>query len=234
MTISAYADIKATEYFMLNTVNLEKTVNKFDFIFSIAVAKCKNVANIGFIVDSSGSLRREYGKEKEFVKQLAESFEISEAGSRAGVVTFSYHAKLSIAMNQHTSVKDFNKAVDEEPLMGYTTRIDKALQLAKEQLMVGARSDAPRIVFLLTDGSQTASADAVDPAIVAKQLRDDGIQLIVIGIGKKTKVAELQAIAGNNANVYLAKDFDELKSTEFVQKISKVGCDKGQFCLYYF
>ncbi len=201
-------------------------------MFLIAVPYCKNIANIGFIVDSSGSLRRDYGKEKEFVKQLAESFEISRAGSRAGVVTFSNDAKLSIAMNQYTSVKDFNKAVDDEPLMGYTTRIDKALQLAKERLMVGARSDAPRIVFLLTDGSQTKSSNAKDPtpnpAIVAKQLREEGVQLIVIGIGKKVKVAELQAIAGNNANLYFAKDFDELKSRDFVQRISKASCENGK------
>ncbi len=179
-------------------------------------------------MDSSGSLSTQYGKEKEFVKQLAEAFEISEAGSRAGVATFSYYAKLSIAMNQHRSVNEFNEAVDKEPLMGSLTRIDRALVLAKEQLMVGARSDAPRIVFLLTDGSQTASVDAMNPAIVARQLRDDGIQLIVIGIGKKIEVAELQAIAGNKANLYLAKDFDELKSREFVQRISKASCDKGK------
>ena len=187
------------------------------------------MANIGFIVDSSGSLRREYQKEKEFVKEIAKSFEISSPGSRAGVVTFSYNAELSIGMNEHKSVEEFNKAVDALPLFGSTTRIDKALKLAKEKLMVGARSDAPKLIFLLTDGSQTASADAVDPAILAKDLRDDGIQLIVIGIGKNTKPSELERIAGQKANVYLAKDFDELQSSSFVQNISRIGCKKGSY-----
>ncbi len=193
------------------------------------MSKCKNVANIGFIVDSSGSLRRHYGKEKEFVKQIAEAFELSEAGSRAGVVTFSYHAELSIGMNKHNNVKDFNNAVDGLPLFGSTTRIDKALKLARQQLMVGARTDAPRLVFLLTDGSQTRSADAEDPAIISKELIDDGIQLIVIGIGRNVKVAELESIAGKKSNVYLAKDFDELQSRSFVETVSNSGCKKSKY-----
>ena len=186
------------------------------------------MANIGFIMDSSGSLRRDYGKEKEFVKELAQSFEISAAGSRAGVVTFSYNAEVSIRMDEFKKLADVKKAVDSIPLMGYTTRIDKALRLAKEKLMTGARKDAPKLVFLLTDGSQTKDSDAVDPAVLAKELRDDGIKLIVIGIGKGTKLDELERIAGASSNVYLAKDFNELMSSVFVQNIAKAGCKKSK------
>ncbi len=190
--------------------------------------KCENVANIGFIMDSSGSLRRDYGKEKEFVKELAQSFEIGEAGSRAGVVTFSYNAEVSIRMDEFKKLADFKKAVDSIPLMGYTTRIDKALRLAKGKLMIGARKDAPKLVFLLTDGSQTKDNDAVDPAVLAKELRDDGIKLIVIGVGKGTKLDELERIAGVSSNVYMANDFNELMSSVFVQNVAKAGCKKSK------
>lgn len=190
--------------------------------------KCENVANIGFIMDSSGSLRRDYGKEKEFVKELAQSFEIGEAGSRAGVVTFSYNAEVSIRMDEFKKLADFKKAVDSIPLMGYTTRIDKALRLAKGKLMIGARKDAPKLVFLLTDGSQTKDSDAVDPAVLAKELRDDGIKLIVIGVGKGTKLDELERIAGVPSNVYMANDFNELMSSVFVQNVAKAGCKKSK------
>lgn len=190
--------------------------------------KCENVANIGFIMDSSGSLRRHYGKEKEFVKALAQSFAIAEAGSRAGVVTFSYNAEVSIRMDQFKKLADFKKAVDSIPLMGYTTRIDKALRLAKGKLMIGARKDAPKLIFLLTDGSQTKDSDAVDPAVLAKELRDDGIKLIVIGIGKGTKLDELERIAGTSSNVYMAKDFNALISSAFVENVAKAGCRKSK------
>ena len=185
------------------------------------------MANIGFIVDSSGSLRRDYNKEKEFVKEIAASFGLGDAGSRAGVITFSYEAKLSIGIDQFNNVNDFNKAVDDIPLMGYTTRIDKALKLAKEKLFLGSRKGATNILILLTDGSQTPDKDAVNPAVIAKELTDDLTKLIIIGIGKGVKLNELRSIAGNPSNVYLAKDFDLLRSSEFVQKISGVMCKSG-------
>ena len=188
------------------------------------------MANVGFIVDSSGSLRRHYEKEKEFVKELAKSFDISQAGSRAGVITFSYNAELSIGMNTHKNVDDFNKAVDSIPLMGYTTRIDKALALAKKSLMTtGVRADVPRIVFLLTDGTQTKDADAVDPSKLADELRAEGIKLFVIGIGKGVNKEELKRIAGGvQSNLFLAEDFEQLRSTGFVQDVARKGCKKGE------
>ena len=79
---------------------------------------------------SSGSLRKDYGKEKNFLKVLTATFGISPSGSRAGVITFSYYTEHSIKLKDHTDLLGFNKAVDKIPVMGSTTRIDKALRLA--------------------------------------------------------------------------------------------------------
>ena len=59
-------------------------------------ASCgRSTADVGFILDSSGSLRNEYDKEKQFLKQLAAAFGIKPTpdGSRAGVVTFSHRVE---------------------------------------------------------------------------------------------------------------------------------------------
>ena len=145
------------------------------------------------------------------------------------MITFSYHAELSIPVDKFKNIDAFNRAIDSIPLMGYTTRIDKALRLAKEKLMVGAREDAPKFVFLLTDGSQTQDAGAENPATIAKELRDEGIRLVVIGIGGGVKPDELKRIAGIESNLFLAADFDKLKSSSFVQNVSSESCKKGKF-----
>ena len=49
-----------------------------------AVPICETKVDVGFILDSSGSLRTEYHKEKDFLKKLAGAFDISPDGSRAG------------------------------------------------------------------------------------------------------------------------------------------------------
>ena len=197
--------------------------------------KCKNLIDIGFIVDSSGSLRREYGKEKAFVKSLAESFEISANGSRAGIITFSWHAEHSVKLKDHATTESFKVAVDKLPLFGHTTRIDKALKMARDELFKsenGGRTSIPKLVIVLTDGAQTKDADAVDPGDIADEIRRRGVKVIVIGIGRRVNSTELLHMAGGEKkNVYLAKNFDELKSGSFVESVSKSSCNQGKWRL---
>lgn len=188
---------------------------------------CKTVADIGFIVDSSGSLRREYGKEKDFVKLVASSLDISPTGSHAGVVLFSYNAELSIKFSDHTNVKDFNSAVEGLALMGSTTRIDKALTLAFDSMFNeknGMRVRVPKVLILLTDGAQTQDADAVVPSQVVNRFHDAGIKVIVIGIGSGVKPDELKTMVKSSSNLYLAANFDQLKSGKFVKDIIGSTC----------
>lgn len=209
----------------------------YDFVL-LTEPKCASVVDVGFIVDSSGSLRREYGKEKEFVKYLADSFGISPGGSRGGVITFSWHAELSVKFSDYSNSGDFNKAVDALPMFGHTTRIDKALRMARDELFSsknGARAKVPKLLVILTDGAQTADADAVDPGDIAKEIRQTGVRVIVIGIGKKVDSKELLHMAGGQkSNLYAASNFDELKSSAFVASVSKTGCELSKNCKLWF
>uniref|UniRef100_A0A7M5V805 VWFA domain-containing protein n=3 Tax=Clytia hemisphaerica TaxID=252671 RepID=A0A7M5V805_9CNID len=136
---------------------------------------CKAKVDVGFVLDSSGSLKNDYDKEKDFLKALAATFGVSDDGARAGVVTFSYYTEHSIKLNDHTKVSTFNDAVDKIALMGSTTRIDKALRMVQNDMFTianGARPGVNKVLIVLTDGSQTKDAGAEDPSDVAKELRD--------------------------------------------------------------
>ena len=138
------------------------------------VPKCNRIVDVGFVIDSSGSLKEEYHKEKDFVKALASAFDLGPDGSRAGVVTFSAKAEHSIKMNEHTDIDSFSAAVDAIPLMGMTTRIDRALRLAQKELVApenGGRPKLPEILILLTDGTQTKRGDYEDPSVVTDEIR---------------------------------------------------------------
>ena len=84
-------------------------------------------------MDSSGSLRREFHKEVQFVKDLAKKLTISEDGVNIGVVTFSYYAKLTIKLSENKDTTSFVRAANDIPLMGSQTYIDRALILAHTQ-----------------------------------------------------------------------------------------------------
>ena len=171
------------------------------------------------------------------MKALAGSFGVSSDGSRAGVVTFSYNAEHSIKLNDHTDMTSFNDAVDGIPLMGSTTRIDKALRLAQDQLFTvenGGRPSKPKVLILLTDGSQTKDVDAEDPSIIANELRSNGIKVLVIGIGGGVDPEELQRLADNPSNVFSAASFEELISSEFVDSVTKRSCGVGKYVSYLY
>jgi len=182
---------------------------------------CSSVADIAFILDSSDSLRTEYQKEKDFLKRVVSTFGLSEDGFRAGVVTFSYGADISLKFDDHYDSDSFNRAVDDIPLVGSTTRIDLALQKTEELFTKenGARVYASEFVVLITDGSQTAAADAPDPCALTDQMRREGKTVIVMGIGPNTDQKALQCMAGGPAHLHKAKNFDELLKGSYVNEI---------------
>ena len=196
---------------------------------------CKAKVDVGFVLDSSGSLRNDYSKEKDFLKALAATFGVSDDASRAGVVTFSYYTEHSIKLNDHTDLSSFNKAVDDIALMGSTTRIDKALRLTQQEMFSianGGRPGVNKVLIVLTDGSQTQDAGAEDPGVVAEELRNSGIRVLAVGIGKGVNGTELARIAGDSKNVYSAASFDELISRDFLSKVNTAGCAEGMYlCL---
>ena len=186
---------------------------------------------MALILDSSGSLRREYRKEKDFVKQFADILGISKNGTRIGVITFSRHAEHSIKLDDYDSTQGFQEAVDRIPIFGHTTRIDKALKLARDSFFRpenGSRLSVPKLTVLLTDGSQTRDIDAEDPGVIAAEMRADKMNFIVIGIGNRINEKELQKIANEQSSLFLARNFDQLISSSFLRTISKTTCKKGK------
>ena len=164
------------------------------------------------------------------MKALAATFGVSEDAGRAGVVTFSYYTEHSIKLNDHTDLASFSDAVDKIPLMGSTTRIDKALRMSQKDMFSltnGGRPTAGKLLIVLTDGSQTQDAGAEDPGDVAEELRKAGIRVIAVGIGKGVNNTELAHIAGDATNVFSAASFDELISSDFLSSVNKVGCAEG-------
>ena len=180
-------------------------------------------------------MKADYHKEKKFLKEVVGAFGISSNGSRAGVITFSLRAEHSIKMKDHTDINSFNAAVDVIPLMGLTTRIDRALNLAKMELFAeenGGRATTPNILILLTDGKQTkgtVKSPADDPAKITEELRKAGVIVFIVGIGAGTDMKELDHMAGGPGQSIHAATFDVLIGDEFISNITEKGCEIGMY-----
>ena len=185
---------------------------------------CQAVVDIGFILESTESVKAEHRKAKEFLKFFAASFGISSKGTRAGVVTFSYFGELSIKLSDHSDISSFNQAVDNITLMGSTARIDKALCLAQRKLFSlanGGRPGVPKLLILLTYSSPVQNARVGE---IADELRADGINILVVGIGRYINATELLQIADSQQNVYI---INNLNASNFVSSTKKDTCERG-------
>ena len=188
---------------------------------------CFPDADVAFLVDSSGSIRRsDYSKVKTFVANLASKFQISPSGSRVAVVLYSTQASTPIRFGAYTSAETFKAAVQRlRHERGYT-RIDLALRSAYFDLFrsrVNTRFLAPKIAFVLTDGEQTKAEGYTPLDREASRLKNIGVRIISIGIGKNVKRDELKQIASSEKDVIVTKTFDTLLAT--TEELIRTACE---------
>ena len=191
---------------------------------------CNSIIDVGFILDTSASMTEIFGKSKAVLRNLAATFFVGDNAARIGVVSFSFSSKLNIKLNDHNSIGSFSKAVNNISLMGYTTRLDKALRFTRQELFSianGARTGVPRLVIVIIGSSHTRGAGAEDPRIIAKNLQLEGISIVVIAIGNGVEKSEMELIFGNS-NLYFVPNIDRLLlENSKLRSVKKEICAKG-------
>ena len=162
-------------------------------------------------MDSSGSIgRRNYLKQKEFVKQIAKSFDVAPGQSQAAMVLYSSSASVQARFGEYATAEDFGKAVDALPYERGLTRIDKALEVASTDVFPGARSGLPKIAILITDGKQTKADDAKGLKEASEPLRKAGVRVLAVGVGSGVDADELRLITETDEDVVVAADYQDL------------------------
>lgn len=176
-------------------------------------------------MDSSGSIGPEdYKREKEFVKDLTNVFEISPTAARVSTIIYSDDPKLIFDFDTYNDKQSINTAIDNLEYLGNRTRIDKALALAME-IFSNSRPSVPRIAFVLTDGKQTEDFDAKPLDVAVRPLHDLGVQVYVIGIGVYIDIDELYLLTRRRQDVFFVDSFEKLlqQTYRIVNQIDKYG-----------
>lgn len=189
---------------------------------------CDYIIDIMFVVDSSGSLRGYFEAEKYFIKSIAEQFDISRNNSRVSFVRFSHIVKTEIHFTDFTDMHKFHEAVDDIFYDGGLTRIDLGLRNAEIEFKKPqniASLNNPKVskyLVLLTDGRQ--NAEDPNPAIVAQRIRNMGVKIIVIGVGREIDVDQMKEIADGGGIWHESKSFDDLINLHNIKLIKSLTC----------
>ncbi|XP_041423473.1 collagen alpha-6(VI) chain-like isoform X1 [Xenopus laevis] len=190
---------------------------------------CKKteVADIIFLLDASASISRgEFRLMQRFVEAVVNDSLVGKKNVQFGVVVYGTNPAEQFLLNTYSTKADTLKAVfNVSQVSGYTYTA-KALEYTRIRFgsSYGGRSGIPHILILITDGA-TTNADRPNLPIVSNALKDDGIIVFAVGVGKAVP-QELQQIAGQPDRWFLVQDYKGLDGLH--DNITKVVCDESK------
>lgn len=153
-----------------------------------------------------------YEKEKKLVKHIAKEMQVAPGKSRASVILFSTSAALYKSFYRFEELSEFNMHVDDLPMVGGTTRLDKAIELAASEMFTtknGMRDNlVPKILFLLTDGAQAAGTLSKPLQEIVSSLHNRNVRVIVIGAGEADE-QQLLPLVQSSADLLMVKRFED-------------------------
>lgn len=193
------------------------------------VTVCKARVDLGFIVDGSGSVgRANFIRCLNFIKNLVSSFAISPRNSRVGILLYSSRVIPVFSFGQYKRLRGVLRAISRIKYPSGGTKTGQALSYSRRYLF--ARSNRRKVLILMTDSK---SYDKVGrPAAV---LRNMGVEVFALGVGKRFSMKQLTQIASNRRHIFTA-NFKNLGA--FVRAIKqkackgKINCEKKEKCFY--
>lgn len=181
------------------------------FIF---VPGCKNVHyDLVFILDTSSSVGKEnFEKVRQWVANLAESFDIGPDKTRVAVVRYSDRPTTEFNLGRYKTLEEVRRAARGIKYIGGNTMTGDAISYITTNIFTEREGARPavlgiqRVAILMTDGR---SQDYVlEPS---KAAHEAGIRMFAVGVGEALKV-ELEEIASEpkNAHVFHVSDFNAI------------------------
>ncbi|XP_073512942.1 von Willebrand factor A domain-containing protein 1 [Phyllobates terribilis] len=155
-----------------------------------------------FLLDSSGSVTYdEFSKVKKFIEDLLQPFRFGPQDVQASVVQISTNPTLEFPLNQYSSSKDVQNAIQKIRQRMGDTNTGKAIDYVKKNLHAvdfGSRSDVPKVLVWVTDGLSTD-----DISWPMKLLKDMGVSVFIISTTGRGNFQELSAAASEPNEKFL-------------------------------
>ncbi|XP_061443606.1 collagen alpha-6(VI) chain-like isoform X2 [Rhineura floridana] len=205
------AGSKENQYYV-DTFDGLKYISKMlsDHLCNTSNPGCVIQADLVFLIDGSRSIpKADFNKMKDFLKKLLDLIDYNDK-IQVGMAQFSdmYQEEFSLGAYQNKSeLKD--KIVNVLMMEGGNTFIGKALKEVKA-FFNSTRRRIPRNILskllVITDGD---SDDSVEQP--AEDLRNEGVEIHVIGVGK-IKQGQLYQITDSSDRIYTVANFSELSN----------------------
>ena len=163
--------------------------------------------DLGIIFESSSNNSQSaLAMQKNIAKKILEKYNVSPTGVLAGAILFGADAKVEWKIGQAIDLSSVNEKIDKLKLAKGGSNLARALQMARDELLPvskGARRNVPKtlLVFITEAIGRVKSLDDV-----SNQLKNDGVNVIVLVVGSKVKKQDLAGIASDPSKTIALKD----------------------------
>lgn len=195
---------------------------------------CNIPLDFAIIADTSGSIsRKNFQLLQNFIRGLVDSFQVDEDYTHIAIIEYSTTASVQLHFNdlsgKNLTRQNVKEKVQSMPHKRGYTYIDRALRMADRDVFTyaaGMRYNVDKVALVMTDGVQTVEKNSgkSDTEILteaSKPLKEKGVRIISLGIGKRVNRKSLEAISSGR-DVYSSRTFSELKT--LVKKLKKGTC----------
>ncbi|NXC46075.1 CO6A6 protein, partial [Penelope pileata] len=199
-------------------------------VFPLTVCKRAEVADIIFVVHgSSGVTDLQFKNVRRLVEAVVNNSVVGMDKVQFGALVYSSNPEVQFSLNSYASKSQIREAVFSlKPLPGqpFTAR---ALSLARQRFGVnyGGRPSSlavTRILVLITD-EPTVPSDRANLPMAIKALKEDGINLIAVGVSKASR-EELREITENQERLFFAQSYDALEN--IYKNLTQIVCEKSK------
>lgn len=172
---------------------------------------------------------------KDFVQTSLKSFVISQLETHVGIIQYGDKADIMIKPKDGITFSKLDDVTRKLSRIGGARRMNKALRLVNSEIYGQpgeTRPNAKKVLILLTTGKNSGDGSGELPR-VARQLRDQGVQIVVVAIGKDVDSSEVDTITGKKGGSVAVEDPNNLQEAvgQLEEKLNDV---EGEITLQIF
>ncbi|XP_071133712.1 cartilage matrix protein-like [Mytilus edulis] len=185
---------------------------------------CQDPADIGFLVDASGSVSSgAFNKAKTFLINFIKQFDI--ANQAVKVSAFSFNETISkqggFQFNSYSTEQEIATAIRSIVYTSGGTSFDIPLTFARKHMFVpqsGARGYTKKILIFITDGNAITTDEP------GQLLRDMDVAVYAIGVGSNVNTDNLDKIATSANHRYIVLSFSLINDIK--QRLTSQACEE--------
>merc|ERR550519_139258 len=169
---------------------------------------CTEKLDIGLILDGSGSVSSaNYIKMKQFIVELTRMYTVGANNVRFGALHYSRSAYFDFNLATYLTNDKVADAINKIHYPRGTTRTDLALKMAEDKFFCSncGRAGADKALLVFTDGKSNSGAAPMDTTTA--NMKQNGVNIIAVGIGSGANKPELSLIASKKDDVLMIDDF---------------------------